>query len=36
VKNLLVIVVGIPAIAGAAGWLLSGRQPLSMAQRPLE
>ncbi len=35
-KNLLVILVGMPAIAFVIGWLLSGREPLSMALQPLE
>jgi putative ABC transport system permease protein len=35
-KNLLVILVGMPAIAAVVGWLLSGREPLSIAFQPLE
>jgi putative ABC transport system permease protein len=34
--NLIVIVVGLPLIATAAGWLLAGRQPPAIARRPLE
>jgi putative ABC transport system permease protein len=36
VKNLLVILIGMPAVAAAVGWLLAGREPLAMAQQPLE
>jgi putative ABC transport system permease protein len=35
-KNLLVILVCMPAVAAAVGWLLAGREPASMAQQPLE
>jgi putative ABC transport system permease protein len=35
-KNLLIILVGMPLIAVAAGWLLAGREPPAIAQRPLE
>lgn len=34
--NLLVILVGLPLVAGAGGWLLAGRQPPAMARRALE
>ncbi len=36
VVNLLVILVGLPVLAGAGGWLLAGREPPAMARRPLE
>ncbi len=35
-KNLLVILVGMPAIAAVVGWLLAGRQPAAMANQTLE
>jgi putative ABC transport system permease protein len=34
--NLALIVIGLPAVATAAGWLLAGREPPVMARRPLE
>jgi putative ABC transport system permease protein len=34
--NLVLILVGLPLIATAAGWLLSGREPPAIARRPLE
>jgi putative ABC transport system permease protein len=34
--NLLVILVGLPLVAAAAGWLLAGREPSTMARQPLE
>ncbi len=36
VLHLLVTVVGVPLVAGLAGWLLAGREPPSVARRPLE
>jgi putative ABC transport system permease protein len=36
VTNLLIIVVGMPTVAGAAGWLLAGREPSAIAHQPLE
>jgi putative ABC transport system permease protein len=36
VVNLAVIVVGLPVIATAAGWLLAGGEPAAIARRPLE
>ncbi len=33
--NLLVILVGLPLVAAAAGWLLAGREPSTMARQPL-
>jgi putative ABC transport system permease protein len=36
VANLLLILVGMPVIAFAAGWLLAGREPSMMGRRPLE
>ena len=35
-KNLLLIVVGMPLIAAAAGWLLAGREPPAIAHQPIE
>jgi putative ABC transport system permease protein len=35
-KNLLLILVGMPLIAAAAGWLLAGREPQALAHQPLE
>ncbi|HEY7174592.1 MAG TPA: FtsX-like permease family protein [Micromonosporaceae bacterium] len=34
--NLLIILIGMPLAAAAAGWLLSGRQPPSIAHQPIE
>ena len=34
--NLLIILVGMPVIAGAAGLLLAGREPSAVAHQPLE
>ena len=34
--NLIVILVGLPAIATAAGYLLAGREPAAIARQPLE
>jgi len=34
--NLLIILVGMPVFAAAAGWLLAGRQPPSIAQQPID
>jgi putative ABC transport system permease protein len=36
VANLLVILLAMPAVAAAAGWLLAGRQPPAMAHQPIE
>jgi putative ABC transport system permease protein len=36
VANLLVILVGLPLLAAAAGWLLAGRQPPMLARQPIE
>jgi putative ABC transport system permease protein len=36
VTNLLIIVVGMPTVAGAAGWLLAGREPRGVTHQPLE
>jgi putative ABC transport system permease protein len=35
-KNLLIILVGMPLIAAAGGWLFAGREPQAMAHQPLE
>jgi putative ABC transport system permease protein len=34
--DLVVILVGLPLIAGLAGWLLAGREPRGIARRPVE
>jgi putative ABC transport system permease protein len=36
IVNLIVILVGLPAIASAAGWLLAGAEPPAMARQPLD
>jgi putative ABC transport system permease protein len=36
VTNLLIILIGMPLVAAAGGWLFAGRQPRDMAHRPLE
>jgi putative ABC transport system permease protein len=35
-KNLLVILIGMPLIAAAIGWLLAGREPSIIAHQPIE
>ena len=35
-RNLLIIVVGMPLVAAAAGWLLAGREPAAIGHQPLE
>jgi putative ABC transport system permease protein len=35
-RNLLIILIGMPLIAIAVGWLLAGREPADMAHQPLE
>jgi putative ABC transport system permease protein len=35
-KNLLIILVGMPLIAAAIGWLLAGREPSVIAHQPIE
>jgi hypothetical protein len=32
----VIIIVGLPLLAIAAGWLLAGREPVSIAHQPLE
>jgi hypothetical protein len=34
--DLIVILVGLPVIAAASAWLLSGRQPPALSRRPLD
>ena len=34
--NLLTIVLGLPLIAAAVGWLLAGRRPAAMSRQPIE
>jgi putative ABC transport system permease protein len=36
VLELLAVACGLPLLAGAAGWLLAGRQPPSLARQPVE
>ena len=36
VEHLLVILVGLPAVAGVVSWLLAGREPSAIARSPLE
>jgi len=36
ITDLLVILVGLPTIAGAGAWLVSGRQPSGVSRRPIE
>jgi putative ABC transport system permease protein len=36
IRNLLLIIVGMPLIAAAASWLLAGREPSAIARQPLE
>ena len=36
VINLALILVGLPALAAAGGWLLAGREPPAMSRRPLQ
>ncbi len=36
VDNLLIILVGMPLIAAAAGWVFAGREPPAFAHQPLE
>jgi putative ABC transport system permease protein len=35
-KNLLIILIGMPLIAAAIGWLLAGREPAVIARQPIE
>jgi putative ABC transport system permease protein len=34
--DLLLVLVGLPAVAAAGGWLLAGREPSAIARQPLE
>ena len=36
VASLLTIVLGLPLIAAALGWLLAGRQPAAMSHQPMD
>jgi putative ABC transport system permease protein len=36
VENLLIIVVGMPALAAVIGWLFAGREPAAISRQPLE
>lgn len=36
VDQLLLILLGMPALAAAVGWLLAGREPVAMAHQPIE
>jgi putative ABC transport system permease protein len=35
-SDVLILLVGLPLIAGAAGWLLAGREPEAIARQPLD
>jgi putative ABC transport system permease protein len=35
-RNLLVIIIGMPLFAAAAGWLLAGREPPAITRQPME
>jgi putative ABC transport system permease protein len=36
IKNLLVLLIGMPLFAAIAGWLLAGREPAGIAHQPIE
>lgn len=36
VSNLLMILVGMPVVAGAAAWTLAGREPYAISRQPME
>ena len=36
VTNLLIILIGMPLFAAAAGWLLAGREPSTISRQPME
>jgi hypothetical protein len=36
VRNLLLILIGMPLVATALGWLLAGRDPGGAGRQPLE
>jgi hypothetical protein len=36
VRNLLLIVVGMPLAATVIGWLVAGREPATLARQPME
>jgi putative ABC transport system permease protein len=36
VQNLLLILVGMPLVAAAIGWLIAGREPVAMAHQPID
>jgi putative ABC transport system permease protein len=36
VANLVIILIGLPVLAGVGGWLLAGREPPAVARQPLE
>jgi putative ABC transport system permease protein len=36
VGNLILILVGLPLVAGIGGWLLAGREPAVISRRPIE
>jgi putative ABC transport system permease protein len=35
-ENLLIVLIGMPLIAAAVGWLLAGREPSAIAHQPIE
>jgi hypothetical protein len=36
VKNLLLLLVGMPLLAAFGGWVVSGRQPALISRQPIE
>jgi len=36
VTNLLIILIGMPLVAAAGGWIFAGRQPRDLGHQPLE
>jgi putative ABC transport system permease protein len=35
-SDVLILLVGLPLIAAAGGWLLAGREPAAIARQPLD
>jgi putative ABC transport system permease protein len=35
-SDLLILLIGLPLVAAAGGWLLAGREPPAVARQPLE
>jgi hypothetical protein len=34
--DVLILLAGLPLVAGAGGWLLAGREPAAIARQPLD